>query len=259
MTIHAVLGATGSTGSAVLRCLLTSSEDITIRIFVRSKAKLLGQFPDLGSNVDIHIFEASLSDSKTLSSCLSDVDVIYSCIATNIATPKVDIAQSAAKATLEALRTLRKDKKGDYRPPLLVMNRSQILNPELPSSVPAFAESIAAFALGTLMKDLKKGCDMYVAAAAEQPSLLLYVFMDPPGLHDPGRKDGTGYEFVKKGKMNPSLNYADLGAAMVDVAERKTEFEGQAVGVSATGEVRESFVVLFGYLVRGLRSRLLPF
>jgi hypothetical protein len=262
MSKHAVLGATGATGSAVLRALLASSTRLQISIFVRSESKLHDKFPDLQSNNkhDIRIIPGSLSDTSALADCLNDADVIYSCIATNISTKNVNIAQSAAETTIAALRKLQTDKSDKYKPPLLIFNRSELINPALPSGAPGFLIAIPTFALGYLMRDLQNACKLYATAANENPPLLSYILVDPPGLHDADRVEGTGYEFVRQGKLQPALNYADLGAAMVELAGKAgEEYRNQAVGVSATGEVKESFGNLFGFLLQGLRSRLSPF
>jgi hypothetical protein len=58
------------------------------------------------------------------------------------------------------------------------------------------------------------------------------------------------------GTASAGVNYADLGAAFLEIAERKDEFKGMGVGVSATGTVREQWGVLFGYQMVGLKGRI---
>jgi hypothetical protein len=58
------------------------------------------------------------------------------------------------------------------------------------------------------------------------------------------------------GTVSAGVNYADLGAAFLEIAQRKEEFAGMGVGVSATGAVREQWGVLLGYQMTGLKGRL---
>ena len=52
MPTYTLLGATGSTGSAILRCLLSQPpRDLTLKVLVRTKSKLLTLFPGLEQNI----------------------------------------------------------------------------------------------------------------------------------------------------------------------------------------------------------------
>ena len=86
MSIHAILGATGGTGSAILRYLLSSQiPGLHINILVRSKSKLLNVFPQLesASSATITIFEAPISNESAVQACLKGASTIYACVATN--------------------------------------------------------------------------------------------------------------------------------------------------------------------------------
>ena len=56
-----------------------------------------------------------------------------------------------------------------------------------------------------------------------------------------------------------TIGYADLGAEIVEVVMRERELLGCAVGVAATGEVRETWGSGGKYTLLGGRLRLLPF
>ena len=80
MPVHAILGATGGVGSAILRYLLSSQiPDLRINILVRSKSKLLQAFPqlELTSSATITIFEAPISNEDTLKTCIKGASTIY--------------------------------------------------------------------------------------------------------------------------------------------------------------------------------------
>jgi len=134
MPIHAILGATGGTGSAILRCLLSSQiPDLRINILVRSKSKLLQDFPqlELTSSATITIFEAPISNEDTLKACIKGASTIYVCVATNHASRKVDIALTAAARLVAALGQLRKDQGSEYKTPVVLFNRSLALNSDI--------------------------------------------------------------------------------------------------------------------------------
>ena len=71
--------------------------------------------------------------------------------------------------------------------------------------------------------------------AAEKNELLACVAVDGPNLMDAEGTVPTGYELIRQGTSSLSLSYSDLGKAMVEIGQRREEFEGKAVGVSATG------------------------
>lgn len=147
MPTHTILGATGATGSAVLRFLLSSEDQHRqINIFVRSRSKLLAAFPNLAKIKDVQVFTSELSNNATLRQFLQHSDVIYNCVATNMSTRGVSVARDAADALLASLQHLRQEQVEAFRPPLLVLNRSIMLNSTLASQGPGSA--IPKFALG---------------------------------------------------------------------------------------------------------------
>lgn len=60
----------------------------------------------------------------------------------------------------------------------------------------------------------------------------------------------------KDPQQKPVLTYADLGAAFCEVAGRRDELKGRAVGVGATGKVNETWNVLFWYILAGAKGRI---
>lgn len=83
-----------------------------------------------------------------------------------------------------------------------------------------------------------------------------YIFIDPPSIHDADGTTPTGYKLVLNEKQDPALSYAHLGAAFCEVAERRVEFGGKAVGVTATGTVNQTMGTLFGYMATGVKGRI---
>ncbi|KAK4554624.1 hypothetical protein LTR86_008126 [Recurvomyces mirabilis] len=260
MPTHVVLGATGGTGSAILRCLLTSKiPDLHINILVRSKGKLLQAFPQLEStsSATISIFEGSISNGDVLRACLQHAETIYVCVATNHASRKVEVAVTTAASLVAALGHLRETNPPEYQLPVILFNRSLSLNSDAQLPIPGFVKKFTVFALWLIYEDLLKAGTIY--EKAEKDGLLTCITADPPGLMDPERTEPTGYKFLVRGKTSATINYADLGAAMVELGQRRKEFEGTTIAISATGAVRVDVLSNLLIIFLGLKSRLSPF
>ncbi|KAK7188270.1 hypothetical protein PSPO01_05461 [Paraphaeosphaeria sporulosa] len=260
MPTHALLGATGSTGSAVLHYLLeTQPQDLRLNIFVRDKEKLLSAFPQLlqASRPEIHIYTAPVTDLDTLTDCLRNTEVIYNCVAANMPFRGMDVAQSAAASIITALQNLQKE--GQPPPPLLLMNRTMIFNTNVNHSMAAFQRAIMHFMLYHVYTDIEKAANLYKQAAEAERPVLRYVYMDGPGLHDSDSMERTGHRLIlTDAATTDGLNYADFGAAWVEAVGRRREVENQQVAVTATGHVRTQWWVLAGYVWQGLLTRLVP-
>ena len=266
MTTYALLGATGATGSSVLRCLIADQPpDLhRLNILVRSKDKLLQAFPHLlsshASNLQIHVFEGNSTSATDLTPCVTNTSTIFMCIGQNGSPPGTVLLTSTVTATITALTQLRKKQVSQketppYHPPTILHLRSASLNPPLAAQVPLLVHKTVLFCLHHAYTDLRRACALYPPAAAA--GLLHYVFIDPPTMHDARGVTPTGYALLLIGteKQATALSYADLGAAMCEVARRAAELEGSAVGVTATGRVREEWWVLMGYLVGAALGR----
>ncbi|GAB7343439.1 hypothetical protein MBLNU457_1466t1 [Dothideomycetes sp. NU457] len=260
MVTYALLGATGSTGSAILRRLLSQTpENLTLNIFVRSRSKLISAFPQLEAQpppTAINIYEGTPSDAPTLQKCLEQADVIMACIATNTSTPDVTVCHDVAAGIISALKARQQTQASHYAPPTVIQIRSASLNPALCATMPWIAKTMAQFCFHYVYEDLRRACELYESASSAE--LLRYIYVDPPSIHDPDGTDPTGYALVvePEGPLTDVLSYADLGAAFVELAERRAEFVDMAVGVSATGKVNVTMDKLFPFIVTGFKSRI---
>lgn len=260
MPTHALLGATGATGSAVLRRYLESPpKDLNLNIFIRSKAKLLKAFPDLEatSSLRITINEAPLTDNQALQSSLRGADIIHMCIATNEAKPGNRIAQDAAQAVVTALTAMKAEQGNSYIKPTTIIIRAAPLNSDFDGHMPALMHRWLWFVLYHVYSDLEKASKIYEDSS---PDLLEYIFVDAPALFDADGAERTGHRLIlarDSGEQSAGVNYADVGAAFVELAGRKGEFNGKGVGVSATGVVREHWPTLLWYQWDGLKGRVL--
>ncbi|KAK5720266.1 hypothetical protein LTR15_007539 [Elasticomyces elasticus] len=260
MSIHAVLGGTGGTGSAVLRCLLSSQiPDLTVNVLVRTKSKLLKAIPKLESTSSaiVNIFEAPITNEDALQACVSGASTIYLCIGTNNATRNNDIAVTTATRLLAALEYSRKVQGPEYKVPVILFNRSMGLNSDIKFLPADFVKRFTQWAMWCLFEDLLKAAELY--AKAEGHGLLTFITADPPAMMAANGTEATGYKLIQRGKAAPTLNYADFGRAMVELGQRREEFGGKIVGVSATGAVRMEVLVNLQRLLLGLKTRLIPF
>lgn len=259
MPSYALLGATGATGSAILRCLLSEPlNDLVLKLFVRSKSKLVKAFPDLTSTTAarINIVEGTPSDDKAIQECLRDVDVVFMCIGSNHSTPGMSIIYDTATAIINALEVHQKNQGSAYKPPTILQLRASVLNPILRAAQPWVGRQLPSFCFRHIYKDLDQACKLFVSSAAASPPLLHFIFIDPPSLHDAEGTTPTGYKLILEGKQIPVLSYADLGVAFCEVAERRGEFEGKGVGVVATGTVNVTWGTSVRYMATGIKSRL---
>ena len=261
MPTYALLGATGATGTAILRSLLSNPpKELTLNILVRSKAKLLATFPDLETTkaFKINVIEGTPNDTTYLRQCLQDVDAIFGCIGTNAATPGMTLIYDTLNSVIEALKFHRQAQgtTASYKTPTVIQLRSASLNPA--ADLPWFGKQMAWFMFYHIYSDLERASDLLASTTTLSPGLLDYIFIDPPSLHDAEGATPTGYKLFTDGKeekQEGAISYADLGAAFCEVAARRGEFGGSGVFVSATGEVRMTWGTLMGFMAQGLRSR----
>ena len=244
---------------AILRSLLSQPpEHFTLNIFVRSRSKLLGTFPHLESTTAFkaNIFEGTASDAAAMQECLKDVDVVMACIGSNYSTPDTSVIYDAATTIINALEVHRKTQGSAFKPPTIIQLRSASLNPIYNAALPWVARNVVSFCLYHIYEDLGRACKLFASSAADSPGLLSYIFVDPPAIHDADGTTPTGYKLILEEKQDPALSYADLGAAFCEVAKRRDEFMGKAVGVTATGPVNLTWGTLVGYMASGAKARI---
>lgn len=250
MPIYTILGGTGSTGSAVIRSIIASPPaDLTLRIFVRSKSKLLNILPELSARPDTKITEAEFTDQQALGQCLSDSDAIFSCIATNDSAPDLSIALDTAAAIISALQDVKKKAQGKYVKPVILMLSSASVSKTLDGSPPAPVKAILDRALWFLYEDLRKAESLYRDCRQDDAELLDVIFIQAPGIM-PGTVP-TGHEISTK-MGTGVVSFADLGAGMIETAVRREELEWREVSVLATGKVDVDWGPNIKHLLTGL-------
>jgi hypothetical protein len=100
-------------------------------------------------------------------------------------------------------------------------------------------KSFFKFVIALIYEDLERAHMLY--NAAEKDELLACITVDGPTLMDGEGTEPTGYKLMRHGTSSWFLSYADLGKAMVELGQRREEFEGKAVAVSATGTYNDGY------------------
>lgn len=260
MPTYALLGATGSTGSAILNHLLTHpSPALTLNLYVRSTAKLYKLQPSLSPTLPKHptinIFEGTLETPDVLARALKGADVIFSCVAENANIPGLTIATDAAEAIIRVCEGLRGQEKGEYKAPLVVVLSSSSMNPKLAATTPRPVKWIVNTALNWTYADLRRAEALYrslhdSSRDKKEAELLTVIFAQPGGLVPAIEKDKPTGHVLSTEESSMMVSYADLGVGMVEMAERWEELGlgWKGVSVNATGAVRwdtwEKFKVL---------------
>jgi uncharacterized protein YbjT (DUF2867 family) len=90
MKTFAVLGATGQTGSELVRLLQEAPNHLNV--YARSTSRLAEKHPKLVSAKNVTIFIGDLANAELLASCMRDADVILSTVAQNQNEPGCSVA-----------------------------------------------------------------------------------------------------------------------------------------------------------------------
>lgn len=241
----------------MLRYLLEAPpKALALNIFVRNKAKLDKAFPGLErGTMPISVIEGTPGDVNALQRSLKGASVVFMCIATNVSKPGTTVAYDTTASIIDALRVLQRTQGTSYTKPTILQLRTASLNKTFVSHYSWLQYHAIWFCLYYCYADLDRAAKLLRSTAANTPELLNYVFVDPPALHDADGTTRTGHELVTEREGSSGVNYADLGAAFCEIAEKRDQFKGRGVGVSATGKVNETWGVLIGYLSAGAKAR----
>ncbi|KAL2004555.1 hypothetical protein VTN00DRAFT_3440 [Thermoascus crustaceus] len=263
-TTYAILGATGSTGSELLKLLLPRN-DIKLNVYARSRSKLHALIPKSANSAHVTEYIGDLEDKQLLKDCLRGVTVIFSTVAQNNNEPGCSIAQRTSYvivSALEALRAEAKEKENGepWKSPTLVFLSSSALNPVLMASFPKLLQYILHSACYHVYRDLQLATD-YLRSI---PWIRLMVVQPGAIVHD--RSFGVR---LSETEVSQRVSYADVAVAMVAMAEGKIRSDdsmgdherlvGKEVGIISLGgdEVKQPIGNL-QYLILGLICSFLP-
>ncbi|KAJ3960380.1 hypothetical protein N0V92_002986 [Colletotrichum tropicale] len=223
----AFFGCTGSTGSAVLKSLLSNTNKSTkIHVFVRSAHKLKLLFPGIESYSNVEITEGQLSDHALMVQCLSGATHIMCTIGSNDNQPGMRMHRDAVEAILAALSELHeKAEAGEtWRRPHMTFLSSESISEKLSSHRPAWVHWLIMASLNHIYFDLATAEKKLISS-----SLVTVTLFHAPFLFE---GEYSGYT-ISTDEPAASASYGDLGAAMAEMAFLPTEAEVQALTVAS--------------------------
>ena len=226
MPTYAILGATGYTGRSILTLLLKDPNN-KVHAYIRSKSKLLSQWPDIEANKEVKIFEGALNDIPLLASCLSNVDTVFSVLGENENTPRMRIVQDGAQALVAALTHLKFAKEMEKVPRVITLSSASV-NLRMMARTSRVAKSIIGTALSNAYEDLR----LAEAYLRLHKSWLSVTFIQPGALTEDEQK---GHTLSTEHATDGFVSYLDLAAGMIEVAN-SGEYGWMGVCVNPTGK-----------------------
>ncbi|KAK4234617.1 oxidoreductase AflX [Achaetomium macrosporum] len=229
---YAVLGATGNTGTALIRQLLKKPE-VRIHAYCRNRAKLLRLVPEVKVEEGdrVRVFEGSIHESELITSCIRGCKAVLLVVSTNDNIPGCRMAQDTALAVVRALRDLGaqdlRSAHPTHRPlPRVVLLSSASLDEQLSRKLPYLARLVLHRAASNVYHDIAKAEEILRAEA----DWLTAVYVKPGALsHDIQR--GHALSFTDE---SGPLSFLDLAAAMIEAADdERGLYDGKSVGVVA--------------------------
>ncbi|MCJ1322119.1 hypothetical protein MMC15_007464 [Xylographa vitiligo] len=210
MPTYAILGATGSTGSELLKFLITNPQ-IHLNLYARSASKLAKLHPAAAGSENVTIYTGDLSDGSLLANCLRSVDVIFQTVATNENEPGCSVALRAAHGIVTAIEHLRKEERpASFKCPTVVLLSSASVNPSMAAKAPRFGRWLVKTAFCYIYADLREATE-YLQGRPWIPLILA----QPGGLLQGA---SLGFELSEE-EPSPFISYSDLARAMVQMAE----------------------------------------
>ncbi|KAF4465807.1 Afli avfa cytochrome p450 monooxygenase [Fusarium albosuccineum] len=226
----ALFGATGGTGGATLRSLITekSLSSLELRLLVRSKAKLLRCHPQLASFPNVHTWEGQVTDTKVIKECIQGADIIICALGENRNIPGVHVLQDLSKSIIDCLSDMKNSNDKNWKRPRVILLSSATWNHRLSENTPAPIHWLVKTAFYYPYVDLLKATAHFEAC----PDLLSLKLVQPPAIVE----DGPSGMEISTDSVRLTVFYADLGAAFANLAMREQVFdEVDAVGVSSHG------------------------
>ena len=247
---YAILGATGASGSSILKLLLAQTPQPTIHAYVRSSSKLYAAFPSLRDNKKVHIHTGGITDVSVIKACVEHADAVFATAASNSNTPGLHIAQDMTNVLIAAFSLMRNENPAAHIPTVVVLSSEQ-MNEEYSKHTPTLVKWLVRTAVSNVYWDL----GLAEVIWNMHRSWVDVILVQPGALVEDEQR---GHEVLMEQAKKPFLSYMDLAAGMIEIAERRGEFAWKKVTVGATGDTGFSWQTPVN-LVKGLLARVVPF
>ncbi|GKT49585.1 monooxygenase mdpK [Colletotrichum spaethianum] len=250
----AIFGATGRTGSETIKALLAKPNNpFTMRIFVRSRDKLISMFPQFKADRNVKIIEGQVTDVSCVRNCLEGADTIICALGDNDNKPTIRVLEDATRSIVTALKQLKSDAGGEWRRPRFILLSSATWNKRFEAKTPVVVRWLIKNAFYYPYADLLKAHETLQA----EPELIKLLLVQPPAIIE---EEASGYT-ISAESVGLAVSYGDLGAAFAELATEKAYEDIAAVGVTS-GLAKEGFPrygteVLYR-VIRGLMASFIP-
>ncbi|KAK1546183.1 hypothetical protein CPAR01_00150 [Colletotrichum paranaense] len=223
----AIFGATGRTGSETLKALLAKPTNpfAHMKIFVRSREKLIKTFPQFKTDNGVEIIEGQVTDEARVKSCLVGADTIICALGENDNKPTVSVLQDSTTTIVSALRQLKQEGGADWKKPWFILLSSATWNERFSARQPWLVRWMIQNAFYWPYADLRKAH----ANLQAEPELLLLLLVQPPAIID---EEASGHT-ISTESVGLACSYPDLGAAFAELATEEAYKETSAVGVTS--------------------------
>ena len=244
MSTYAILGATGQVGGSVLE-VLGQQPSRQIHCFVRSKAKLEQQRPEICSRSTVKIFEGDISNLDILTDCIRNTGAVFCMVAARNNKPGNRIAQQQVEAVVSVLERIRREEPNARQPVLVMIGSSEAeIEPKISLSVPWPMRDILYAANYYVYTDLIEA-EKYLRAR----ECFSVVYVKPGGIsHDVQRG-----HILSEERQQTFVSFLDVAAAMIECADEGDRWGGKCVSVlskeRAKIEWASGAVLLKGLLV----------
>ncbi|OLN97968.1 Averufin oxidase A [Colletotrichum chlorophyti] len=250
----AIFGATGRTGSETLKNILAKHiNPLYLKIYVRSRSRLLSKFPELKTSRTAEIFEGQITDVEAVKSCLAGADTFICALGDNGNRPGIRVMEDASRTIVTALRQLKAEAGNSWEKPRLILLSSATWNDRFTAHRPAAVHWMVANAFFYTYTDLRGAHAVFKS----EPELMKLLLVQPPAIIE---EEASGYT-ISVETVGLAVSYADLGAAFAELATEPAYESVDAVGVTS-GLSKEGFPrygrEIMTRVVRGLLATFVP-
>lgn len=222
---YVVLGATGNTGSCLVRNLIEQSPRNKVKAYCRNKDKLYRIIPEALENKQIDVYEGSLQDPALMDLVLRDTKAVFLAVTSNDNIPGCRLNTDTATAVIRSLCRLREEAPpGAYKPPKLVLLSACCPDDHLSRNMSKLFRPIMLRAASQIYADL----DRAEAVMRSHDHWIKSVFIKPAGLSMDVARGHT----LTLDEEESFISYNDLSNAMIETAQDDEHvWVGKNVGV----------------------------